>query len=523
MDSNDSSSATIFANVKSKLINFHPTDLLPNFAFLRRKNRTVSISRKQLSSERHEEVRSIDPNTFNNFTCTELSIDHQRMNDIMKCNDEGILNDFASSLVRSAESSAIDNICQYYYDNVRENNHVEGFVGDSGNSLEMQRFRTHKSLRTLAKLQPATSHQFDADQLNQATFCDKCGDFIWGLYKQAMKCQRCHYVCHYHCQPLVTLECRLVKCDATDHFSDDPETSVLETEEPLDVLLPADSSANYPTESGVDDIVGALIDSSVLQELIDDYNKVVDGGLKMKFDEKNRCFHGFVQIFMNLVRPVSVVDSDKPSSIYDILNAEETVKNNNHCSNFEPKTITSFYLPRNTVKILHIDCETTTRRLIAALLNKFKVADNPLKFALYERDTLPGETLKSRLRRIPDDAHPLRILLHWGSNKNKSFVLQENDTGDIIWEYFEIPELENFLTILDKEEQQYITQIKRKYDAYLFYLQFELKNRGIQITYMNRDETKTFDEMESSFNDKSGLLREDHVHTTDSRTDFSAT
>jgi hypothetical protein len=38
--------------------------------------------------------------------------------------------------------------------------------------------------------------------------------------------------------------------------------------------------------------------------------------------------------------------------------------------------------------------ETTTHEVIKALLKKFKVVDNPRKFALYERHYEQGETAK---------------------------------------------------------------------------------------------------------------------------------
>ena len=51
------------------------------------------------------------------------------------------------------------------------------------------------------------------------------------------------------------------------------------------------------------------------------------------------------------------------------------------------------------------------------------------------------------------------------------------------WDYFEVPELETFLKLLEKEEAQYVTQIKRKFDAYKFYLMLELQERGVAINY----------------------------------------
>lgn len=46
---------------------------------------------------------------------------------------------------------------------------------------------------------------------------------------------------------------------------------------------------------------------------------------------------------------------------------------------------TSFYLPKDTAKHLHISSQTQAREVIEALLNKFTVVDNPAKFALFER------------------------------------------------------------------------------------------------------------------------------------------
>lgn len=35
---------------------------------------------------------------------------------------------------------------------------------------------------------PAKGHDFQAFQLSHPTWCDECGDFIWGAYKQCLKC-----------------------------------------------------------------------------------------------------------------------------------------------------------------------------------------------------------------------------------------------------------------------------------------------------------------------------------------------
>ena len=53
----------------------------------------------------------------------------------------------------------------------------------------------------------------------------------------------------------------------------------------------------------------------------------------------------------------------------------------------------------------------------------------------------------------------LAVLWMRDPDSNKKFVLQENDPGEIQWEQFSLPELKNFLLILDREEAWY----KRRY------------------------------------------------------------
>ena len=36
---------------------------------------------------------------------------------------------------------------------------------------------------------PARGHDFRAQQLTNPTWCDACGNFIWGVYKQCLKCE----------------------------------------------------------------------------------------------------------------------------------------------------------------------------------------------------------------------------------------------------------------------------------------------------------------------------------------------
>ncbi|RWS16608.1 Ras association domain-containing protein 1-like protein [Dinothrombium tinctorium] len=171
-------------------------------------------------------------------------------------------------------------------------------------------------------------------------------------------------------------------------------------------------------------------------------------------------FRGFFRVHMNLTRPINVVAGTRPPSIYDIINEEEPISR---------RTLTSFYMPRDTVKNIHITSENTSLDVIKAMLKKFKVVDNPQKFALYQQypDTSgenPQGSSNLVTKRIADYDKPLRIALEWWDSDGKRFVLQENDTGDIAWDAFQLPELLNFLKILDREESDHLYQVRLKYD-----------------------------------------------------------
>ena len=71
-----------------------------------------------------------------------------------------------------------------------------------------------------------------------------------------------------------------------------------------------------------------------------------------------------------------------------------------------------------------------------------------------------------KLRRLNEEEKPLMLALLWMKDPDctKKFVLQENDPGEIQWEQFSLPELKNFLLILDREEAWYKRRIHEKYE-----------------------------------------------------------
>ncbi|RXG73596.1 Ras association domain-containing protein 1 [Armadillidium vulgare] len=89
-----------------------------------------------------------------------------------------------------------------------------------------------------------------------------------------------------------------------------------------------------------------------------------------------------------------------------------------------------------------------------------------------------------KLRRLGDNECPLVLAIAWSAEDitNKRLVLQENDTADIQWEAFSLPELDNFLRILEREEGEYKNQIRDKYSHLRQRLQWQLSRLSAMET-----------------------------------------
>lgn len=90
---------------------------------------------------------------------------------------------------------------------------------------------------------------------------------------------------------------------------------------------------------------------------------------------KNGSYTGFIKVHFQLLRPISLPPPPQRQN-----STEEEDQQNRRV-----QRRTSFYLPKDTAKHLHISSETRVREVIEALLRKFTVVDNPAKFALFER------------------------------------------------------------------------------------------------------------------------------------------
>lgn len=179
-----------------------------------------------------------------------------------------------------------------------------------------------------------------------------------------------------------------------------------------------------------------------IQQRIEQYNSLTKDYLKMTLNSTG-VYTGFIKVVMDLRRPVTVRGGQRGAGGAVMGEA--------------------FYLPRGVNNTLHISSENTVKQVIMALLNKFTVADNPAKYALYKRCRRDEQVYVCKLA---DGEKPLFLRLVAGPDLDAlSFVLREQQTGEVMWDAFSIPELRNFLRILDKEEQEQKEAIIRRYEA----------------------------------------------------------
>ncbi|KAM3877703.1 ras association domain-containing protein 1 [Diretmus argenteus] len=275
-------------------------------------------------------------------------------------------------------------------------------------------------------------HDFQPCSYTHLTWCDLCGDFIWSLYKQSLHCTNCRYACHYRCRPFIQLDCSPDRRPITDQA--DFSVDTIET----------DTNVDEQIDWGKQELsVGEV------QQKVKEYNAQINNNLYMVIN-KDGSYTGFIKVQFQLVRPISLPPPRKLSVAQSGGQHEGWLKRR-----------TSFYLPKDAAKHLHVSCRTRAREVIEALLNKFTVVDNPAKFALFERTERQNQVY---LRKLSDDERPLHLRLCAGpSDKVLSLVLKENETGDVNWDAFSLPELRNFLRILQREEDEYVRQVKRRY------------------------------------------------------------
>ncbi|KAB0402474.1 hypothetical protein E2I00_006498, partial [Balaenoptera physalus] len=267
-------------------------------------------------------------------------------------------------------------------------------------------------------------------------FCprDASPSWCWGssASRPALSAD-CKFTCHYRCRALVCLDC----CGPRDLGWEpalERDTNVMtwssttssgycsqeDSDSELEQYFTARTSlARRPRRDQDEPVEWETPDLSQaeIEQKIKEYNGQINSNLFMSLN-KDGSYTGFIKVQLKLVRPVSVPATKKPPSLQDARRGPG----------------------RGTA---------------------FLVVDDPRKFALFERAERHGQVY---LRKLSDDEQPLRLRLLAGpSEKALSFVLKENDSGEVNWDAFSMPELHNFLRILQREEEEHLRQILQKY------------------------------------------------------------
>uniref|UniRef100_A0A8C7B077 Ras association domain-containing protein 3 n=2 Tax=Mustelinae TaxID=169418 RepID=A0A8C7B077_NEOVI len=234
------------------------------------------------------------------------------------------------------------------------------------------------------------------------------------VWSQGSQGREGKYICHSYCRDLVHLDyppngklpSRVSACEV--RRSSEKHTQDVEKEK---------ETHNY-------------LSKEEIKEKVHKYNLAVTDKLKMTLNS-NGIYTGFIKVQMELCRPPQTSGKLAPGS--------------NGCMN-----------------TLHISSMNTVGEVIEALLKKFLVTESPAKFALYKRCHREDQVYACKLS---DREHPLYLRLVAGPRTDTlSFVLREHEIGE--WEAFSLPELQNFLRILDKEEDEQLQSLKRRYAAY---------------------------------------------------------
>ncbi|XP_037586903.1 ras association domain-containing protein 3 isoform X1 [Cebus imitator] len=234
------------------------------------------------------------------------------------------------------------------------------------------------------------------------------------------------YICHAHCRDLVHL----------DYPQNGKVSGCMLTSEVRH------SSKNNSQDVEKEKETHSYLSKEEIKEKVHKYNLAVTDKLKMTLNS-NGIYTGFIKVQMELCKPPQTSP-----------NSGKLSPSSNSCMN-----------------TLHISSTNTVGEVIEALLKKFLVTESPAKFALYKRCHREDQVYACKLS---DREHPLYLRLVAGPRTDTlSFVLREHEIGE--WEAFSLPELQNFLRILDKEEDEQLQNLKRRYTAYRHKLEEALR------------------------------------------------
>ncbi|KAM8915851.1 ras association domain-containing protein 5 isoform 2-T2 [Spinachia spinachia] len=274
-------------------------------------------------------------------------------------------------------------------------------------------------------------------------WCDACSRQITA---QALMCQYCSYTCHLECESKVQLD-----CNRKDGGREERE------ERPSPRRRCSSAAPRHKKEVKEEDEGGTRdLSEEEVRTRIEGYNaQVSENGMKLASDGS---YTGFIKVHLRLSRPVTVPAVEAADSEGDCAHSAHSLP------------------PSRPPLPTQGDCEQlhiSTLSLQVALA-EVHVLDIPVrKFALYRQTHRDGQDL---FQKLPLCEHPLLLRLIAGPDpQHLSFVLKENETGEVEWHAFSVPELQNFLVILEKEEAERVRIVVQKYAAYRQKLQHALQ------------------------------------------------
>ncbi|KAG0040684.1 hypothetical protein BGZ82_011222 [Podila clonocystis] len=98
----------------------------------------------------------------------------------------------------------------------------------------------------------SSSHKFQEKTFTKLTYCDYCTKLLWGVAKQGVTCEGCHYNCHKKCSELVYNNCvqSMYIPPLHGHDSGKPKTPRRHNSEGMRVSIPpAIISSSQPLQS----------------------------------------------------------------------------------------------------------------------------------------------------------------------------------------------------------------------------------------------------------------------------------
>ncbi|XP_023180501.1 ras association domain-containing protein 5 isoform X2 [Xiphophorus maculatus] len=269
----------------------------------------------------------------------------------------------------------------------------------------------------------------------------------------------CSYTCHLECERQVQLDCNQRDRETEDSPGPKGRSSPCSSSSSAAPRCKQSETKEEEERGGAEEL-----SEEEVRAKIESYNaQVSENGMNLAADGS---FTGFIKVHLRLSRPVTVEGNQGRASSEDQDGEQEE----------RTEKRTSFYLPCDCVKQIHIGSLTTTSEVIQGLLKKFKVLDDPRKFALYRQTHRDGQDL---FQKLPLSEHPLVLRLIAGPDPEQlTFVLKENETGEVEWHAFSVPELQNFLVILEKEEAERVRAVQQKYTIYRQKLQQALQQHS---------------------------------------------